>query len=112
MDVDRARRPKTFFPRVNPMTRYDEQKFGERYRLPKATVRLLAANYEASGLCATRLDSRGGGLSAEERVRYKEWLKKLYLFDYTFVANIFKPCILYCRFVWHSDILRRAPTSV
>lgn len=68
MDGARPRRPRTFYQRINPMIRYDEQKFRERYRLPKVTVQQLAADYAASGMCTTQLDARGGGLSAEERV--------------------------------------------
>lgn len=65
---NRVRRRKTYFPRVHPMIRYDEQKFQERYRLPKGVVEQLSVKFEESGMCSTRLGARGGGLSSDDRV--------------------------------------------
>lgn len=66
----RRRRRKVYFPRVNPMKRYDDTKFMARYRLSKEIVSELAAEFKASGLCSTSTP-RGGGLSVEERVSYR-----------------------------------------
>lgn len=68
--VARARRRKTFFPRVHPMLRYDEQKFQERYRLSKAVVEELCIDFEASGFCTTALGSWGGSLGIDDRVSF------------------------------------------
>lgn len=61
------RRTKVYYPRVNPMSRYDDKKFIARYRVSKEVVRKLAREFRASGLCST-YSRRGGGLSVEERV--------------------------------------------
>lgn len=66
--MERPRRPKTFFPHIDPMARFSDQKFVERYRLPKDVVRTLAMDYENLGFCSTSLSTRGGGLSGIERV--------------------------------------------
>lgn len=68
MAARRERRRKTFYPRVNPMTRYDSQKFIERYRVSKEIVTEISENFVVSGYCSTGLSPRGGGLSVEERV--------------------------------------------
>lgn len=67
-NMARPRRPKTFFPHIDPMERFSDKKFVERYRLPKDVVRALATDYEVLGFCSTSLDARGGGLSGIERV--------------------------------------------
>lgn len=66
--MERPRQPKTFFPRVDPMARFSDEKFVERYRLPKDVVRQLASDYEILGFCSTSLSASGGGLSGVERV--------------------------------------------
>lgn len=72
----RPRRRKTYYPRVHPMERYDEQKFRERYRLSKEKVGEIAAEFRVSGMCSTQLGVRGGGLSIADRVSYVQ--TKLY----------------------------------
>lgn len=67
--IRRIRRTKTYYPRMHPMLLYDEQKFQERYRLTKDLVQTISDGFEASGMCSTRLDPRGGGLSIEDRVK-------------------------------------------
>lgn len=64
----RERRRKTYYPRVNRVTRYDDQKFVERYRISKDVVLDLAMQFDASAMCTTSASTRGGGLSIEERV--------------------------------------------
>lgn len=61
------RRKKVYYPRVNPMTRYEDNKFIARYRVSKDVVRKLAQEFGNSGLCSTS-SRRGGALSVEERV--------------------------------------------
>lgn len=62
------RRRKTFFPHIDPIVRFSDHKFMERYRLPKEVVYGLARDYVNLGFCSTSLGTRGGGLSGTERV--------------------------------------------
>lgn len=68
MAARRERRRKTYYTRVNPMLRYDDQKFIERYRVSKDIVIEISAKFAVSGYCSTKQSPRGGGLSIEERV--------------------------------------------
>lgn len=72
------RRRKQFYPRVDPMERFSDEKFVERYRLPKDVVRQLAVDYEVLGFCSTSLGARGGGLSGVERVSLNNFIIKKY----------------------------------
>ena len=65
MELGRKRRE--FFPRINPMRRFNPDKFVQRYRIDKETAKELARDYEASQYF-TGGDPRGGGITAEERV--------------------------------------------
>lgn len=66
--MERGRRSKTYFPRINPILHFSDHKFKERYRLSKEIVQDFANRYANSDFCTTQLDTRGGGLSADERV--------------------------------------------
>ena len=68
MDRHRARRKRTFFKHINPLERFDDDKFIRRYRIDKQSVREMAQNFGQSGFCSTRGDTRGAGLTVEERV--------------------------------------------
>lgn len=64
----RARTPKIYYPRINPLIRFEtEGKFRRRYRLEKQCVRDLAEEFGQSDFAPQGLRS-GGGLSHEERV--------------------------------------------
>ena len=65
MELGRKRRE--FFPRINPMRRFNPDKFVQRYRIDKETAKELARDYKASQYF-TGGDPRGGGITAEERV--------------------------------------------
>lgn len=60
---------KTYFPHINPMLHFSDKKFQKRYRFSKDIERDLATQYGNSEFCSTQLDTKGGGLSADERVR-------------------------------------------
>ena len=70
--MERARKRKTFYPRITPVNRFDEGKFIKRYRLDKETVTNMARRYEDSGYCSTAGDTRGGGISAVDRVSSRQ----------------------------------------
>lgn len=61
---------KTYFPRINPMIHFSDEKFMERYHLSKDIVRELDTLYANSDFYTTQLDTRRGGLSADERASY------------------------------------------
>lgn len=59
---------KIYYPLINPMELFPENKFVERYHLSKELVWQITEDYVARGFCSTALTGRGGGLSAEEHV--------------------------------------------
>ena len=75
MDVHRARRKQTFFPHIHPLERFDDGKFISRYRIDKQTVIQMARDFGQSGFCRTRGDTRGAGLTVEERVRVNHFIR-------------------------------------
>ena len=82
--------------RRNPIDYYTENEFRQRYRLPKASVEDLAADYFRSGFCSTACTSQGGGITAVERVSRglpKKWrraIQSLIPCGTQCVYNIFK----------------------
>ena len=66
--VPGIRRNKQFFPRINPLKRFNNHKFVQRYRLDKRTVLQLAHMFFVSGFCSTKGTKHGGGISPPERV--------------------------------------------
>lgn len=66
--MERQRHRKIYYARINPMERFPDNKFVQRYRISKELVREISADYVNRGFCSTALTGRGGGLSAEERV--------------------------------------------
>lgn len=68
MEEGRNRRARRYYPRVNPLTRFEtERKFRRRYRLDKEKVREIADDFGRSRYAPRGMRS-GGGLSNEERV--------------------------------------------
>ena len=63
--AQRARRE--YYPRVNPLQRYNDQKFRRRYRLDKKSVIEIAEDFGRSQF-ATKGTRHSGGLSHGERV--------------------------------------------
>lgn len=83
----RQRRRKTYYPRVDPFERYNNQKFSEHYRLSKDLVQEIARDFEASGYSSTALSTKSGALSFEERVSVTELSLKL-----IFIVILSKKC--------------------
>lgn len=91
-DRVRQRRAKRFYPRINPLIRFEtEGKFRRRYRLDKETVRELAEDFGASDFAPQGLRS-GGGMSHEERVcinaKNKKFILNL-LFMYSMALTVY-----------------------